>query len=517
MNNTRDYKSADYGLTAPMWAALVLMMMTAIGYMFATTVPDSLYEHLKCGMVFVDAGHVVKVDPWSYVTADKPWLDYNWLFESMLAVAYNAGGIVGLCTLKLGLVLVFVALLYWHLLSKIKFPIYASSVLIAAMATLGPFLFAPRPHLMTAICFTLLLLALNAADEGNRKWLWSAPAVMALWCNSHGGWVSGLGIVAIWCAADVLQYAIDQKSIKSIFSKRLVEDFFLGIGCALAILVNPYGADLPMFLFKALGGSRNEFADWLPISISQPLGMMYVAWILFTIVVLVRSKQKKSLRFWALLLTVAVQPMSALRHLLLTIIGLIVLCAKYMNEFIADYVKAGDPLQRIPKAHQNIFASIFLLLSIFMIWDGLPKLTTIVIQDALPVSAVDTIKRSGVKGNMATMFDYGDYCIWHLYPGIKVSSDGRREAAYSQRALALNMKYTYGLQDWDELLKKYPTDLALVSKEYAAFALMAMSPDWQLCYQDGSTGIFAKKGSETAEKLMQAAAAPAPQLKRTFP
>jgi hypothetical protein len=34
---------------------------------------------------------------------------------------------------------------------------------------------------------------------------------------------------------------------------------------------------------------------------------------------------------------------------------------------------------------------------------------------------------------MLTWFNYGEYAIWHLWPAIQVSNDGRRETVYSER------------------------------------------------------------------------------------
>jgi hypothetical protein len=38
-----------------------------------------------------------------------------------------------------------------------------------------------------------------------------------------------------------------------------------------------------------------------------------------------------------------------------------------------------------------------------------------------------------LTGKMFTWFDYGEYAIWHFWPAIHVSMDGRRETVYSQR------------------------------------------------------------------------------------
>ena len=46
--------------------------------------------------------------------------------------------------------------------------------------------------------------------------------------------------------------------------------------------------------------------------------------------------------------------------------------------------------------------------------------------------AVPAIKEHRLRGRMLTWFNYGEYAIWHLWPEIRVSNDGRRETVYSE-------------------------------------------------------------------------------------
>jgi hypothetical protein len=78
------------------------------------------------------------------------------------------------------------------------------------------------------------------------------------------------------------------------------------------------------------------------------------------------------------------------------------------------------------------------------------------------VAAVNLLKQSGVSGNLATEFSWGEYVLWHLGPAIKVSIDGRRETVYSQDVYQKNISFMFGTGNWDAVLKDYPTDMALV-------------------------------------------------------
>ena len=82
-------------------------------------------------------------------------------------------------------------------------------------------------------------------------------------------------------------------------------------------------------------------------------------------------------------------------------------------------------------------ASIGLVASLVLIGLSFPHLGCIRIEPfyfPFPARAVALLKQSGIRGNMAVPFDWGEYVIWHLGPGIKVSVDGRRETVYSEES-----------------------------------------------------------------------------------
>jgi hypothetical protein len=122
-------------------------------------------------------------------------------------------------------------------------------------------------------------------------------------------------------------------------------------------------------------------------------------------------------------------------------------------------------------------------------------------QNGVPRQAVALLKQSNVAGNMAVHFDWGEYALWHLGPQIKVSIDGRRETVYSHGPYAENLLFTTGLGDWDGILRKSETHLALVSKEFPVFNLMKLKPGWTLVYEDPMCRIFVRQDSALEDKV----------------
>jgi hypothetical protein len=126
-----------------------------------------------------------------------------------------------------------------------------------------------------------------------------------------------------------------------------------------------------------------------------------------------------------------------------------------------------------------------------------------------PARAVAMMKTSGVTGNMATEFNWGEYVLWHLGPRVRVSIDGRRETIYSDAVYRENLDFMLGRGQWDRLIDRPETDLALVHRKRPVFDLMKEKPGWILVYQDALCALFAREGSPSLAQLRQA---PVPDL-----
>ena len=111
------------------------------------------------------------------------------------------------------------------------------------------------------------------------------------------------------------------------------------------------------------------------------------------------------------------------------------------------------------------------------------------------MSAVAVLKTAGVQGNMATEFNWGEYAIWHLGPGIKVSVDGRRETVYAEAIYRENLDFMRGEGQWDRLVDRPETDVALVDRERPVYNLMREKAGWVLAYEDKAAAIFLRSGS----------------------
>jgi hypothetical protein len=126
-----------------------------------------------------------------------------------------------------------------------------------------------------------------------------------------------------------------------------------------------------------------------------------------------------------------------------------------------------------------------------------------------PARAVALLERSGVRGNLAIPFSWGEYALWYLGPGVKVSIDGRRETVYSDENYGRSLDFERGTGDWDALLKTAPTDLVLIRTGSRAATLLSRTGGWVPLYADTFSVLLAR---ESFSGLTQILATPIPAL-----
>jgi hypothetical protein len=232
-------------------------------------------------------------------------------------------------------------------------------------------------------------------------------------------------------------------------------------------------------------------------------GLLYIFFLLVSLIGLIFSRKERSPILIILFACTAISPLIAARHM--PLFGLT--CAVLTAEHIADVWDRAAPAQNVAgnRVGQSVwFAAASLAVALVVIVVSLRNFQCIRVDGRkakFPIQAIALLKHSNATGNMAVHFDWGEYALWHLSPGIKVSIDGRRETVYSHRPYTENLLFTSGLGDWDRILKRPETHLALVSKGFPVFNLMKLQPGWTLAYEDPLSGIFVRHGSELEGKL----------------
>jgi hypothetical protein len=195
------------------------------------------------------------------------------------------------------------------------------------------------------------------------------------------------------------------------------------------------------------------------------------------------------------LFATAILPLLALRHLPLFAIAFSVFAVPHVGDIWNRSIASNNPLPRPLTFVPWAMTAAFIVLSI-------PHFSCIKIDASFirfPARAVAVMKKAGVRGNVATFFDWGEYVIWHLGPNIRVSVDGRRETVYSPESYKQSLQFLYGVGEWDAILQK--TDMALIGRDQPTYALMRLKPEWRAAYEDSFSALFVRGGSPLEQNI----------------
>ena len=477
-------------------------------FALARTIADpDLWGHVLFGGDLIRTGRVVRPDPYSYLSGTTPWINHEWLTEALFYLAYRAAGATGLVLLKMAVGLTAMGLVLAHLLRRGLSTLHAVLLLLLVftLVTLGTNTI--RPQVFTFLGLVLLLLALDAADHGRTRWLWSVPVIMAAWVNLHGGFLAGVALLLVWGGAHaVLAVWRRRRGRGSPEGPRLVVIGLTVLGGVLATFVNPFGVGLWIFLLETATVARPEITEWAQTGLATWEGVCYLILLGTCAFAMVARGRPPELPGLAIFLILAFGALAAIRHL--PLFGL------------AAPIVAADSLAALSQRRGSSsavtrglrFAPLLLLVTVGLVALAIPWLRGPRIEagaQVYPARAVGVLRDSDVSGNLAVHFDWGEYAIWHLAPALRVSVDGRRETVYDEEIYSANIQFIFGVGDWDRLLDDHPTDLALVPRHLPVYNLLLLKPGWSPVYEDDVAAVFARDGSPLAARIR---ATPPPDL-----
>ena len=480
-----------------------VLLVGFIVFWFSDTIADNdLWGHIRFGQDILRTGSIGQTDVYSYRTAGQRWINHEWLAEVVFASVYDHWGPTGLIVFKVSSSLVILGLCYAHLRRHGLGPYRCLFVLVVVSVPFRMGLGTVRPQVFTYILFLFELLLIREAGAGHQSGLWLSPILVTAWVNLHGGVLAGVGILGIWIAVQIIGQLMHGTSPRPLRLASLARIALLGLACGCALLLNPYGAALVDFLVRTAMVPRPEISEWSPLAILSFPGVLYLGLLTIGFVGLALSARRRSPESILIYSTAAVLPLVSERHYPLFALALVVL----MGEHVADVWNRWRSPQVHTSTNMRLVAVISLFLSLALVVLSLPRFGCVRIEPfyfPFPARAVAFLRQSGLRGNMAVPFDWGEYALWHLGPEMKVSIDGRRETLYSDEAYRQSRDFELGTGPWDALLKTSATDLVLAKVGSPTAKLVSRTDGWLALYHDSICVLFVRAGLPSIDRVAQ--------------
>jgi len=502
-------------IEATSWFGYPLVyLLLAIAALDVFTFADSdLWGHIRFGQEMLKAGHLIQYDPYSYSAPGHLWRNHEWLSEVTFALVYDTAGVFGLELLKLCCSVAMVLFLALALAeTQALGPIQAAVLMLTAPAMATQMMM--RPQLFT---FTLLaaLVWLLARDVYRRAGgLWAVVPMMALWANFHGGYIAGLGALGIYAAVASIQAIVESRDWQ-----RAARLSLIVVASALVTLANPYGVGAWYAVGHALTNplTRTVINDWKPITTTIaglwkdyiPAAVIFVYAVAFLIALAVGvalAPRGNDLPLVVMAAIYSIAAIASMRNLPLAVLITAVPLTRHLGlawqgwrgrtgrsvrraaaRDESESAATGEPSRFGREYVGQLFAAAAAILLIFNYLFS-PALESIVPN---PGGAVAFMKEHNLHGNVLSIYNWGEYLIWHLAPESKVFIDGRYDTVYPDKVINDYFVFEQGAPDPERVLKAYKHDFALVPPGTKTWDAVGHSPAWKLIYRDETGNLFA--------------------------
>jgi hypothetical protein len=162
-------------------SVLFLVTFACFVWLLVTqTVADAdLWGHLRFGLDLLRTHRLPQWDSYSF-TADRVWMNHEWLAELAMAVAYRFGGSLGLNVLKIFAIAI-IASIVLAVGRAERVPVSHYSML-AVLGILSTYTRTQviRPQLFSVALFCVLLYMLRDAERGRYRALMAVPLCFAI-------------------------------------------------------------------------------------------------------------------------------------------------------------------------------------------------------------------------------------------------------------------------------------------------------------------------------------------------
>jgi hypothetical protein len=453
------------------------------------TADNDLWGHVLYGRRMLHLGGLERTETLSWTAHGLPWINHEVLAEIALGAVHRLAGGTGLWLLMIGLAAL--TLIRACRVGAGEEPGQGLTTL-ALLALCTNFIalgYAVRPQLFTYLFFVLLLLALRRIGEGRRAWIALPPLLLAVWVNTHGGYLAGWLVLIIFVlteAAARLSSTARQYLRGEPTAWRLPALAGLAGAGTLALCLNPWGWHLVAWTVETLRLPRPTITEWQPMGLSFATAPFYFTLLLGATA---WARTRRPFRPWEPLVWsfLAFMAIRHQRHAPLFGLTTLMLLPAHVNDLAAQLRPATAGLRSAVTrpAVATGLAALLMLAGTGCLLAGIATRThpfrIEVPRDEFPVDAIDFIRTHHLTGNTITFFDWGQQVLWEL-PDNPVSFDGRLDTVYPREIMDAHWRL-YAGQEPGPALKLDEAAVALLPTASGGIGVLRRH-GWSAAYAD---------------------------------
>jgi len=447
--------------------------------------PD-LWWHMATGRYILAQGRIPAYDVFSFTAADHRWVTHEWLSDLLLYVGSRLVGLAGLAVLFTLVIVAAYALVWMRCRGR---PVLAAFAVVLAALAASP-TFGVRPQMFSLLFASLYLYILSRPDAAGTKVWWLAPLTL-LWANFHSGFVAGLAIVAVFAVGEELTWVRRGAGAGPWLAPQARQLALVWVACLACSLVTPNGVSALLFPFGTLGSRaiQDQIQEWASPNFHQSLAWPLGAYWLLLVAALGASRRRLQPAELLLLVGAGAAAMYSIRHVqFLSLVGAPILAERMGDLWGAPTGPEGErPLSPLLAKGLGAVAALLLVVAgvrVASVARRVPEVEA----EIYPSAAVTYLEEHGLTGRVFNTYHWGGYLIWR---GLPVFVDGRAEV-YGDEVLNEYMKAQSVAEDWEEPLRRYGVEVALIQSDSPLAVVMRESGRWQAVYRDDLATVLTR-------------------------
>ncbi len=395
---------------------------------------------------------------YSYTNPTAAFPNHHWLSEVLTYAASKALGWEGLNLSYIGLGAV--AFLLYFRIAEREAGLPVAATFAAALMPLMVVRSGVRPEvfsmLLVAVFFTVLWRVHRRTLPNG--WLWTLPALEALWVNFHAGFALGPVIVGTFLVAELIQLRESGRDAHS--SKLFTLGAILGL-TILAGLANPNGIRgllFPVTVSSNYGMDVQENLSMFRLQDTPVVPIMEIAVLFLAAVWVVAYRRRVRIEWPLLLLSGAFAIMSLIFYRIYVFAGGFLLVAICVNIGLFRAPPKGVKPKKEARPSTAWLRWIGVAALCGIGWFAVPRWSSFGLGlEAGDADLAQFLQTNHIAGKVFNGFASGAYLI-HYLPEQKVYIDSRPEA---YPAAFVRDDYTRALEDedaWRRILAVYDFD-----------------------------------------------------------
>jgi hypothetical protein len=495
-----------------------------------------LWGHVQYGREALAAGVLPRTTTHSFTAAGHPWINHENLSELALAVVVDSTGPVGLLVMKAAFGFGIFALLLWIIGRQ-----GAGSIVLALLPVLAALNLSSswtlRPQLFTIVAYVLLLAILEFSFGGwsgswqlpwfrrqlgspwdakaiaefrtdRLRWLWLVPLLMAIWTNTHGGFVAGFFIFSMYLGCRVVEAVLARGPAARPIVAQIGAVFLV---TSAATFLNPYGIEYHRWLLSSLGSARPEISEWAPMSLGEPGRLIpFALMAAVTLGALGLARRSRDFTHIVVLAACAWQTASHMRHAPFFALaaafwmpGLVESALSRLRNAAGSRSESEGITPRARWWLGTALAASVVVLAV-RIADRISDVT--VDRSEFPVAAIQFMADEQIEGPLVVTYNWAQYAIAALGDRSPVAFDGRFRTCYPEDVIDMHFDFLLGDHptmrrrrsglppEPDRVLHYQRPTLVLIDRgAWHAVDVMHRQTDWTLLYQDGLAQLWGWK------------------------